>query len=110
MHSVLTDATPFILIPYGYASTTSPCVLSYILLNSNRTQYTGLELSIDSTTGAVSIIRDILFSVNLMIEVTSSDTSSTSLAYSSTFTVDQVCGSYCTPTFNGIASSYSLNV
>ena len=67
----MSSATPVTLITSGYASTTNPCVLSYSLLNSDGTSYSGSDVSIDSSTGAVSIVSNVLFSENLKIKGTS---------------------------------------
>jgi hypothetical protein len=107
----MSSATPIALIASGYASTTNPCVLSYSLLNSDATSYSGSDLSIDSSSGSVSIVRNVLFSANLIIRVTSTNsTSVVGMVNTNSFTVDQVCGSYCTPTITGILSSYNFNV
>ena len=74
------------------------------------TAYLGSDVSIDSSTGAVSILSNILISANLIIQVTSTYSASNNLVSSNAFTVDQVCGSYCTPTITGIISSYNLDV
>ena len=107
----MSSATPVALISSGYASTSNPCVLSYSLLNSDGTSYTGTDISIASSTGAVSIVSNDLFSANLKIKVTSTYSGvSVNTVTSNVFTVNQVCGSYCTPTITGILYSYNLNV
>ena len=65
----LSLATPVFLIANGYAITTNPtlCVLNYKLLNFDGTLYTGTDVSVDSSSGAVSIISRILFNTNLKI-------------------------------------------
>jgi hypothetical protein len=86
----LSIATPVSLITTGYASTTNPiyCILSYALFSSG-TPYTGTNIVINPSTGALSIISNVLFSEGLEIQVTSTYlTISVNSVMSSTFTVN----------------------
>ena len=110
---VKSSSLPYIVIPTGYASTTnsSLCSLSFALYYSNGTLYTATSpISFDSTTGALTITSESVFSLNLYIKATSIYSTSNNSVFK-TFKVTQTCSGYCTPSITGIvSSSYVMGV